>query len=379
MDRLWWQRKFFLCHLFICPKYDIINTIGIRKLSKVRKERLSMKKVKSSKLARVTIMRVVLLSWVLVTGICLLAAQAIKRENLRVYEAFAKSYSRIIAENVNGDMARKYLETEVHETMQAMVDNADLRYLYVYVPEEAGIRYIWDAQSDDDSRPLNDIWYYEGDYPKDDIKKTYTDGEELFRTYKYGDMSLAAYIVPMYDSSKNIVALVEADIIMPRSEMLLPGVLLNIVVIVLIVMAIAMALFYYFTRKRIISPLEKINDATKEIVENIDNDKEMVIDVSTNDEIEMAGALVQVPIALHVAEHCRIHLQKVLKLIDNQSERMSFRNLKHKSEDFRKRGQLANDRHAQFVLYFVNKVTAQQGFRLFPDEKIQHFLVTTFQ
>ena len=172
-----------------------------------------MKKVKSSKLARVTIMRVVLLSWVLVTGICLLAAQAIKRENLRVYEAFAKSYSRIIAENVNGDMARKYLETntmddyylEVHETMQAMVDNADLRYLYVYVPEEAGIRYIWDAQSDDDSRPLNDIWYYEGDYPKDDIKKTYTDGEELFRTYKYGDMSLAAYIVPMYDSSKNIV------------------------------------------------------------------------------------------------------------------------------------------------------------------------------
>ena len=67
-----------------------------------------------------------MLSWVLVTGICLLAAQAIKRENLRVYESFAKSYSRIIAENVNGDMARKYLETntmddyylEVHETMQ---------------------------------------------------------------------------------------------------------------------------------------------------------------------------------------------------------------------------------------------------------------------
>ncbi len=256
-----------------------------------------MKKVKRSKLARVTLMRVVLLSWILVTGICLLAGQAIKRENLRVYESFAKSYSRIIAENVNGDMARKYLETntmddyylEVQKTMQAMVDNADLRYLYVYVPEELGIRYIWDAQSDDDSRPLNDIWYYQGDYPKDDLMKAYTDGEELFRTYKYGDMSLAAYAVPMYDSSKNIVALVEADIIMPRSEMLLPGVLLNIVVIVLIVMAIAMALFYYFTRKRIISPLEKINEATKEIVENIDSDKEMVIDVSTKDEIEMVA------------------------------------------------------------------------------------------
>lgn len=258
---------------------------------------MTMKKVKRSKLARVTLMRVVLLSWILVTGICLLAGQAIKRENLRVYESFAKSYSRIISENVNSDMARKYLETntmddyylEVKKTMQAMVDNADLRYLYVYVPEELGIRYIWDAQSDDDSRPLNDIWYYQGDYPKDDIMKAYTDGEELFRTYKYGDMSLAAYVVPMYDSSKNIVALVEADIIMPRSEMLLPGVLLNIVVIVLIVMAIAMALFYYFTRKRIISPLEKINEATKEIVENIDSDKEMVIDVSTKDEIEMVA------------------------------------------------------------------------------------------
>lgn len=260
-----------------------------------------MKKVKSSKLARVTLMRVVLLSWILVTGICLLAAQAIKKENLRVYESFAKSYSRIIADNVEGDKAKVYLETntiddyylEVHDTMQAMVDNADLRYLYVYVPEEQGIRYIWDAQSDDDSRPLNDIWYYQGDYPKDDILKTYTQGEELFRTYKYGDMSLAAYVVPMYDSSKNIVALVEADIIMPRSEILLPSVLLNIVVIVLIVMAIAMALFYYFTRKRIISPLEKINEATKEIVENLDSDKEMVIDVSTKDEIEMVARSIE--------------------------------------------------------------------------------------
>ena len=30
---------------------------------------------------------------------------------------------------------------------------------------------------------IYDIWYYEGDYPKDDIMKAYTDGEELFRTY----------------------------------------------------------------------------------------------------------------------------------------------------------------------------------------------------
>ncbi len=262
---------------------------------------MPMKKIKSSKLARVTILRVILLSWVLVTGISILAAQAIKKENLSVYEDFAKSYSRIIADNVDGNRAKVYLETnavdeyyeEIHRTMQAMVDNADLRYLYVYVPEETGIRYIWDAQSDDDSRPLNDIWYYEGDYPKDEVISAYKNSEEFFRTYKYGDMSLAAYVVPMYDDNKNVVALVEADIIMPRNEMLLPGMLLNIVFIVLIVMIIAMALFYYFTRKRIIAPLEKINEATKDIVDNIDNDEEMVIDVSTKDEIETVARSIE--------------------------------------------------------------------------------------
>lgn len=260
-----------------------------------------MKKVKTSKLARVTILRVLLLSWVLVTGISYFAGRAIKEENLSVYEDFAKSYSRIIANNVDGNKAKEYILTgttdeyyfEIYRIMKGMVDNADLRYLYVFIPEEQGIRYIWDSQSDDDSRPLLDIWYYEGDYPKEDVLNSYNSGEEFFRTYSYGDMKLAAYVVPMRDSNNNVVALVEADIIMPRNEMLLPSVLLKIVIIVLIVMTIGMALFYYFTRRRIISPLEKINNSTKEIVENIDNDNEMVIDVSTKDEIETVARSIE--------------------------------------------------------------------------------------
>ena len=257
----------------------------------------NMKKFKTGKLARVTMYRVMFLAWALVTGICLSASIAIRRENLNVYEDFAKSYSRFIAENLNSEKTREYLTTgvpdeyyrNVSEMMKAMVDNADLRYLYVYVPEEQGIRYIWDAQSDDDSRPFGDIWYYEGDYPKEDIIKAYQTGGELFREYKYNDMSLAAYVVPMYDSTGNIVAMVEADIIMPRREMMLPGLLLHIIVTTLILMAVFMALFYYFTRKRIIRPLEKINNATLEIVENFDNDKEVEIDVKTDDEIEVVA------------------------------------------------------------------------------------------
>ena len=256
-----------------------------------------MKKIKSSKLARVTVARVLLLSWALVTGICVFASIAIKKENVRVYEDFAKSYSRIIANNVSGDKAKEYVITgkpdeyyyEISKIMQGMVDNADLRYLYVYIPEEQGIRYVWDAQSDDDSRPLGDIWYYEGNYPKDDIMNAYKNGEELFREYKYGDMDLAAYIVPMHDSGGNVVAMVEADIIMPRNEMLLPGILLHIIVTTLLLMTVFMALFYNITRKRIITPLEKINNATLEIVENFDNDKEVEIDVKTNDEIEVVA------------------------------------------------------------------------------------------
>ena len=253
------------------------------------------------KLARVTILRVLLLTWVLVTGIGIGIGRRIKSENQIIYRDFAQSYARILATNVDGDRIPGYLESSItdayynniHKSMKGMVDNADLRYLYVFVPVEEGIRYVWDAQSDDDSRPLNDIWYYDGNYPSDKVFEAYNNGKEVFYTYQYDVLHLAAYVTPIRNSSGDVVALAEADIIMPRAEMIFPSLVKSIIAYVLIVLVVSMALFYFFTRKRIITPLERINAATSGMIESLESDEDIAIDVHTGDEIEVVARSIE--------------------------------------------------------------------------------------
>lgn len=255
------------------------------------------RKIKKGKLARVTILRVLLLSWVLVTGIGISLVRTMRNENLRIYRDFAQSYARIIADRVDGDRIPGYLATgvtdeyywDIYRDMQGMVDYADLRYLYVFVPAEEGIRYVWDSQADDDARPLNDIWYYEGNFSKDLIYDCYENNREAFYVYQYDVLNLAAFITPVQDSSGKAVALVEADILMPRAETVFPSVVKRMLLYILAVLVIGMGLFYYYTRKRVIAPLEKLDRAATDMIGNLDNEEDLVIDVHTGDEIEIVA------------------------------------------------------------------------------------------
>ena len=249
---------------------------------------------KREKLLKITIMRIVILTWVLATGICCVVSYIIRHEKIKVYEDFAASYSHIVAKNISGDEIEKYIKSgetderyfELQGILQGMVDVADLRYLYIYIPVEEGVKYVFDAQSDDDSRPLNDIWYLEGTFPIDEAFEAYKEGGEVFTRYQYDDMNLAAYITPVYNSSGEIVALAEADVIMPQMMFFFPESLVSIIVFVVLIMVVAMSVFIISTKKRIINPLSRINKAALEIIENIESDEEVDIDVHTGDEIE---------------------------------------------------------------------------------------------
>ena len=177
--------------------------------------------------------------------------------------------------------------------MQGMVDVAGLRYLYVFVPEEEGIRYVWDAQSDDDERPLNDIWYYEGTFSPDLAFDCYRNGKEASYIYRYDVIDLAAYIAPIRDSNGKVVALAEADVIVPRVEMIFSSVVRRLLFYVIAVLLLGMGFFYYFTRKRIITPLEKLDHATTEMIENLGSPEEFTIDIHTGDEIEIVARSIE--------------------------------------------------------------------------------------
>ena len=268
-----------------------------------------------------TVIRLVIFFVIFMVAVDLVVGFSLQREVLDSYKHFSFSYTDLLARNIDGDKAEEYLKTgktdeyydAMLQTMQAMVDTAGLRYLYVFVPEDDGIRYIWDAQADDDSRPLRDIWYYDGTYPKDTVFEVFETGEDRFDTYNYGDMYLAAAIAPLRNSKGEIVAVVESDILMPHIQSSAVNLIISILLYMFIIMVITMVVFYSFVRRRIIGPLLKLNAASISLIDGLADDKELVIDVHTGDEIEtVARSFENMHRRLHdyIEENTRNELEK---------------------------------------------------------------------
>ena len=278
-------------------------------------------KTRKRTLATVTLIRLVIFFVVLVIMINFAVSFILEREVLNIYQDFSSSYTSMLARKLDVKKIENYLETgktdeyynEVLQIMQGMVDMGGLRYLYVFVPIDEGIRYVWDAQADDDSRPLLDIWYYSGNYPKDVVMEAYKTGEEKFDTYSYGDMDLAASIAPIINSDGKTVALVESDILMPRIRSGAVRIVIYVLLYVFFIMVITMIIFYSFVRRRIIRPLKKLNTAAIEIADNPDSNRDLVIDVYTGDEIEtVARSFETMNQKLHeyIEENTRIMMEK---------------------------------------------------------------------
>ena len=255
------------------------------------------KTAKRKQIATVTMIRLLLLALGLIIDISITTRYVLEREFLGTFADFSFSYARIVADQIDGDAVERYVETgetdayydDIQQTMQGMVDHAELRYLYVVIPEETGLLYVWDAQLGHAPRPLLDRWAYTGNYPSDEAKLAYQTGQEQFCAYHYKGVEIASAITPVFDSRGEVAAIVEADILMPRIETATRSVLTSVIFYVALIMAVAIPLFYYFTRKRIIVPLEKISKAANGMVGFLHKKEAISIDIHTGDEIEQVA------------------------------------------------------------------------------------------
>ena len=258
-------------------------------------------KVRKRKLIVKTTIQLVGVFVVTMAVINLIVGFILQREILKIYKDFSFSYTDALARNIEPDKVHEYMKTGktdeyytyILKIMQGMVSTSSLRYLYVFIPTEEGVHYVWDAQADDDSRPLLDTWYYDGDYPEEEAFKAYRTGEKQFTTYSYGDIDLSAAMTPIKDKYGRIVALVEADILMPSIRSGALRILISLLGALFVIMVLSMSGFYAFVRGKIINPLININTAVDQMVENIDSGRDVVIDVDTGDEIEMVARSIE--------------------------------------------------------------------------------------
>lgn len=258
-------------------------------------------KRKTKKIANETVKMMIMLALVLTVGIGSAVSSIFWDQGKKLYSDFAYSYTRMAADFIDGDRIAEYIETgetdkyyeEISRLLNDMAEDAGLRYLYVVIPQEDGLLYVWDAQPEHHARPLLDLWEYSSDYPRDAAEAAYEDGTEQFRAYHYKDMDLATAISPLKDSKGNTVAIVAADLLIPRIREGIIKALENVAAAVFVIMIMAMAMYYFSIRKRIINPLETLEEAVSGLVDNLDREERVKINVHTGDEIETVARSVE--------------------------------------------------------------------------------------
>ena len=219
-------------------------------------------------------------------------------ENCRT-TAFA--YTKSAANLIDGDKIAYYLETEdkdeyyyeILDFLNAFRLNTDIQYYYVFVPFEDDLVYIWDANAlkpDETEIDACELGYHE-EYMEGGKEATYAiykqnppEEIELANDDKYG--FIASAYSPVFNSKGEPVAVVGVDVYMPDLQANMRQFLVVVMVAIMLVVSVAILMCFFFVKKRIVNPINKIRDVSKTMVENLENEESIQVTVQTGNEIE---------------------------------------------------------------------------------------------
>lgn len=236
-----------------------------------------------------------ILAVLLIFCICLTVGSQYLEEKKDEYNRRAFSYARTIADYIDGDRVLTYIETNIEDDYYRQIQDflnttqkhTDLKYYYVFVPYEADLVYVWDADNEEGARALGyHERYMEGGkeavmeiFRQDPPEKISFAKDEV---YGY----IASAYSPVFNSAGEPVAVVGVDLSMQGILRELLGFLLLIILSVFVVIIISIGIFYRFIRKNIITPINLLNEAAKNMVSNLERENMFQVDIHTDDEIE---------------------------------------------------------------------------------------------
>ena len=235
----------------------------------------------------------VILSLIICIGASALVGILYYNSQIEQYGEVAFSVGRIVADRIDGDRIQGYLDTlekdayyrEVDDFIKKTKQEFGLLYNYVFAFDGETAAYIWSADVDQ-ALGYTETGYSEGekkvarevlsDNPPEDFILNYTS--------QYGFCGTAW--VPVRDSTGKSVAIVGVDYSMPEILRMILLFALVVVAVVVIVTALGGFLFYRSVKKNIIRPVELLEKASGELVNNIDQDVPFQADIHTGDELE---------------------------------------------------------------------------------------------
>ena len=268
---------------------------------------------------------IVVLAVILTVGTNLIVGLQYRDRKIEDSSDLAFSYTRAAAAFIDGDRIQRYLETNTkdpyYEEVMAFLNsfqlNTNLKYYYVFVPMENDLVYIWDAEHYECACPLG----YHEEYMvggKEAVRDVYrTDPIEEISitkddTYGY----IASAYSPVFNSAGEPVAIVGVDLSMPGLNQEIFSFLVNSVVFVAIITFLLSGIYFFYTKRNILKPIDLLHRAAGRMVENLEEDQVQEIDIHTGDEIEeLASAFMQMN--LEVKEYI-----KKLYLVTAEKERI---------------------------------------------------------
>lgn len=251
---------------------------------------------------------IVVLAVILTAGTNLIVGLQYRDRKIEDSSDLAFSYTRAAAEFIDGDSIQRYLETNTkdpyYEEVMAFLNsfqlNTNLKYYYVFVPLENDLIYIWDAEHYEGACPLG---YHEeymvggkeavrGVYCADPIEEISITKDD---TYGY----IASAYSPVFNSVGEPVAIVGVDLSMPGLNQEIFSFLINSVVFVAIITFLLSGIYFFYTKRNILKPIDLLNRAARRMVKNLEEDQVQEIDIRTGDEIEeLASAFMQMNLEL---------------------------------------------------------------------------------
>ncbi len=238
----------------------------------------------------------VVMAMVLMVSISLAVSLRYRSEIIGQYRNMALSYAKIVAAYIDGDRVEGYLETgerdayyeEVMDFLNLHLENSDIKYLYVIVPEEDDYICIWEADSSDYEMSLGEHGEYRKSDSREIVYAAFSREPEirLLHITSEAEGSIVCLYYPVYDSSGEPVAVVGVDLSVPMLNRKILSVSLMIVGYIVVIVLLAIGFCIRNMRRNVERPIRILNGVAQGIVDHLEEKDTLVIPVHTGDEIE---------------------------------------------------------------------------------------------
>jgi sigma-B regulation protein RsbU (phosphoserine phosphatase) len=235
------------------------------------------------------------LTTIIIAGIiCYVTSTSYRAKIIERYEYVGMGITSTIANRLNGDQIMRYLNAGepdgyydiVLDEINTTQEQFDALYIYVCIPEENDVLYIWSDHFPGEETIGFTTGYAQGG--KEWMQgRLYGREDELLKFVDdpvFGQIATAAY--PVHNSQGRPVALVCVDFLVDQINTEVLTMNLIIVTCVFTLMLIFIVVYSTFANRHLVRPIEKLTTAAKELTENLDKDHAYKSDIHTQDELE---------------------------------------------------------------------------------------------